>query len=146
MATSGNRNRALVIAGSLSLVAACLHIAIIFGGPDWYRTFGAGEQMAIMAARGDIYPTIVTIGIALVLSVWGLYAFAGAGIIRRLPFMRTALSLITGVYLLRGLGPFAVALALGGSMPAFWIWSSLIGTVFGLAYLLGTRRAWSSLG
>ena len=43
----------LLIGGGLSVVAALLHIACIFGGPDWYRFLGAGEGMARAAARGD---------------------------------------------------------------------------------------------
>ncbi len=91
------RNGLLVIAGCLSIFAALLHISCIFGGPDWYLFFGAGEKMAKMAAAGDIYPTIVTLIIAAVLSVWGLYAFSGAGLIVKLPFLKTCLVLITAV-------------------------------------------------
>ena len=43
----------LLIGGELSVVAALLHIACMFGGPDWYRFLGAGEGMARAAARGD---------------------------------------------------------------------------------------------
>ena len=42
----------LILAGSLSGLAALLHVAAIVGGPDWYRFFGAGEGMAGAAERG----------------------------------------------------------------------------------------------
>lgn len=51
----------LVIAGSLSFLAALLHIIVVIGGPDWYRFFGAGESMAVMAERGSLKPTIIDI-------------------------------------------------------------------------------------
>src|SRR3546814_5357018 len=51
----------LIIGGWLSVAAALLHIACIFGGPDWYRFFGAGEGMARAAARGDLRPTLITL-------------------------------------------------------------------------------------
>ncbi|CAA9321878.1 MAG: hypothetical protein AVDCRST_MAG89-1678, partial [uncultured Gemmatimonadetes bacterium] len=95
--------RLLVFGGALTGAAALLHVGIILGGPDWYRFFGAGEQMARLAARGSIYPTIVTAGIAVILGVWALYAFSGAGIIRRLPLLRLALALIAAVFLARGI-------------------------------------------
>jgi len=41
----------LKFAGTLSFIASALHIAIIIGGPSWYRFFGAGESMASMAER-----------------------------------------------------------------------------------------------
>jgi len=52
--------RALLCAGLLTGAAALLHVAIIVGGPAWYRFFGAGERMARLAARGSAYPTLVT--------------------------------------------------------------------------------------
>ena len=33
----------LVAGGILSALAALLHLAVIVGGPVWYRFFGAGE-------------------------------------------------------------------------------------------------------
>lgn len=140
------QNWPLVIGGWLSVAASVLHVAVIFGGPDWYRTFGAGEQMARLAEAGDPYPTIVTSFIAVVLMAWAAYAFAGAGLVRRLPLMKTALVAITGVYLLRGLGVIPLMLMDIILVDAFAIWSSLICTVYGLAYLFGTRRAWADLG
>ena len=62
----------LIFGGVLCLIASTLHLAIIFGGEKWYRAFGAGEKMALMAARGDIYPTIITLFIALILLIWSL--------------------------------------------------------------------------
>ncbi len=43
----------LTVAASLSFIAAALHVAIIFGGGDWYRFFGAGEAMASLAESGS---------------------------------------------------------------------------------------------
>ena len=97
------RNPWLIAGGVLSTAAALLHLAIIAGGPDWYRFFGAGERMARMAELGLLRPALITLGIAAILAVWAAYAFAGAGLIRRLPLMRTALLAITAIYLLRGL-------------------------------------------
>lgn len=93
----------LLWGGSLTAVASLLHILIILGGPEWYRFFGAGEQMARLAARGSMYPSVVTGVIATVLAVWALYGFSGAGVIRRLPLLRLVLMLIAAVYLARGI-------------------------------------------
>ena len=75
------RNKPLIVGGCLSVLAALLHISCIFGGPEWYLFFGAGQKMANLAAAGDPYPTIATLVIATILVGWGLYAFSGAGII-----------------------------------------------------------------
>ena len=140
------RNPWLVAAGALSAGAALLHLGIIAGGPDWYRFFGAGAGMARLAEQGSPRPALITLAIAAVLAVWAAYAFAGAGLIRRLPLMRAALVAITAVYLLRGLVLVPV-LAAGQPVPsAFIVWSSLIVLGFGIVHAAGTWRAWPSLG
>lgn len=75
------QNRFLIAASALSFIASLLHVACIFGGPDWYRFFGAGEQMAQLAEQGSTYPTYVTLAIAVIIALWGLYALSGAGVI-----------------------------------------------------------------
>lgn len=64
----------LIIAGVLSLGASLAHVFIIFGGPKWYRFFGAGEKMAVMAENKSIKPALITAGIAFVLALWAIYA------------------------------------------------------------------------
>jgi hypothetical protein len=139
------QNPFLIAGGVLSAAASVLHLAIIVGGPSWYRFFGAGEAMARMAEQGSLYPTIVTIGIASVLAVWSAYAFAGAGLISRLPLMRTALIAISTVYLLRGLVLIPAFLINPGGVQPFLLWSSVIVLVYGIAYAVGTWIAWPAL-
>ena len=138
------RNPWLIAGGCLSLIASALHIACIIGGPDWYRFFGAGEAMARAAERGESYPALVTFAIAVILALWGAYAFAGAGLIRRLPLMRTALVAISAIYLLRG-AALIPALTVPAMSNSFNIWSSVIVLIYGIAYALGTWKAWPML-
>ena len=138
------RNPWLLAGGWLSVAAALLHLAVIVGGPDWYRFFGAGEGMARAAERGSWTPPTLTVGIAAMLAIWAAYAFAGTGVIRRLPLMRTALVLISAIYLVRGLLIVPILLA-PGTPPSFDVWSSVIVLVYGVAYALGTWRAWPYL-
>jgi hypothetical protein len=139
-----SRNPWLIAGGWLSVIASLLHVACIFGGPDWYRFFGAGEAMAQADARGEWMPAIVTAGIAIVLAIWAAYAFAGAGLIRRLPLMRTALVAISAIYLARGLFIIPI-LAEEQARTTFNIWSSLIVLGYGIAYAVGTLKDWPHL-
>lgn len=137
-------NKWLVVGGWLSIVAALLHVGCIVGGGDWYRFFGAGEEMARADEAGHWMPAIMTSGIALILAIWAAYAFSGAGLIRRLPLIRTALVIISGIYLLRGL--FIIPILIEPAMRSpFNIWSSLIVLGYGIAYAIGTRLAWPQL-
>jgi hypothetical protein len=135
----------LIAGGILSATGALLHLAVIAGGPGWYRFFGAGEGMARMAAQGYARPALFAIGIAALLAVAAAYAFAGAGLIPRLPLMRAALTAISLVYLLRGLGGQALLALRPDLSGAFVLWSSVIVTGFGVAYAVGTWRAWPAL-
>lgn len=138
-------NRFLMIGGVLSGLAALLHIGCIYFGAPWYRFFGAGEEMAKMAEAGSSTPGLITAGIALVLSIWSLYAFSGAGAIRRFPLLRTALCIITGIYLLRGLVVFPVAFLHPLQATAFAWWSSAICLAFGIVHLVGIRQRWQAM-
>ena len=139
-------NPYLLTGASLSAIAALLHLGCIFFGASWYRFFGAGERMAQLSAAGHITPTLITTGIFAVLTLWSLYALSGANLIPRLPLLRTGLSVITGIYLLRGIAGFVLAaLAPGERGVAFWCWSSLICLVIGALYLVGTRQVWLQL-
>ncbi|EGT3625647.1 hypothetical protein FAP94_04495 [Morganella morganii] len=135
----------LIIAGALSAVVAILHIGCIYFGAPWYRFFGAGEQMALLAERGSIQPTLITSGIVLVLSIWSIYAFSAAGVIVRLPLLRLALILITFIYLLRGVAGFFLVSSPMGRSPEFWMWSSLICLGFGIIHFIGLKQQWSNL-
>ena len=132
------RSSWLIVAGSLSWLAALLHIAVIVGGAQWYRFFGAGETLADLAAQGSWLPDGLTFFIALVLFVWGLYAFSGAGKIRRIPFLHLGLIAITLVYGVRGLGVFPAMIFVEDLRTPFFVWSSLICCVYALAYGMGT--------
>ncbi|BBB07320.1 hypothetical protein [Sphingopyxis sp. EG6] len=135
----------LLIGGALSVAAALLHIACIFGGPDWYRFFGAGEGLARAAARGDWTPTLITLAISVVLLIWAAYAFSGAGILPRLPLLRTGLVSITAIYLLRGLVFLPLHLWRPQHTDSFAIWSSAIVLFYGTVYAIGTIKAWRYL-
>lgn len=129
----------------LSFAASALHLGCIVGGPDWYRFFGAGEEMARMAERGEWFPTLLTFAIAAVLALWGAFALSGAGRIVRLPFTTFCLVGITAVYLLRGLILIPLVLWRPELVDAFAVWSSLIVLAYGLVHAVGLTRAWPAL-
>ena len=135
----------LAVGGILSLIASLLHIGVIIGGPDWYRFFGAGEDLAQMAEQGSLYPALITVGIASVLAIWGWFAFAGAGLVWQPPLLRTGLVIISAIYLARGLVILPMALFIPEKINGFAIWSSLIVMIYGLFYAAGTWKTWSSL-
>lgn len=141
------RSRWLVLGAGLSFAVALLHLGIIFAGPDAYTYFGAGE-LGPLEAAGSRVPDAITAGLVAVFAVFGCYALAGAGLVRRLPLLAFALRAIGAVYSLRGLVlfPELVALARGtAAFPPRYAVFSLVSLLTGAAYLAGTRRAWKEL-
>jgi len=106
--------------------------------------------MAVLAENKSIKPTIITAVISIVLAVWAIYAWSGAGVFPRMPFLKLGLVFITGVYLLRGIvGLIAPHVsdhpAIKANSNSFWFWSSLICIVFGVTHLLGLASVWGTL-
>ncbi|MEZ5706413.1 MAG: hypothetical protein R3E56_14745 [Burkholderiaceae bacterium] len=77
-------NLPLTIGAVLSFLAAVVQHLYSLGG-RWLRFLGAGEPMARMSEAGHWYPPLMAFAIGAVLSVWGLYALSGAGLLPPLP-------------------------------------------------------------
>ena len=136
----------LAAGGAMSLAASLVHVAAIVGGPSWFRWLGAGERIARGVGMGHKAPIILTIGIAAALLVIALAAFAGAGLIRPIPFTRVVLIGASAVYLARGMVLFAPSLLRRPDLSqAFLVISSGIVLVMGIAFALGTFLQWPHL-
>lgn len=141
---SGN-NKLLIIGSIGSAFAALAHLGCIIFGGDWYRFFGAGEQMAKMAEDGHWYPTVVTSIIVLVLSLWSLYGLSGSKVIFRLPFLKLGLIVISLIYLVRGVAFVAIMPMFPENSLTFWLVSSGICLFLGILYSVGTFQSWPTL-
>ncbi|SFU69833.1 hypothetical protein [Pseudoduganella namucuonensis] len=139
------RNNYLIAGAALSGFAALLHLGCVVFGAPWYRFLGAGERVARMDLAGHWLPTAMALAMACLLSVWALYALSGAGVIRKLPYVRLALCFITAIYFLRGLAFPPLILVFPDNSTAFWLASSAICVLFGVVHLLGLKQAWWKL-
>ncbi|GAC33124.1 hypothetical protein [Paraglaciecola polaris] len=138
-------NHYLSVAGGLSALAALMHLGCIYFGAPWYRVFGAGEQMALMAERGSYQPTLITLGIFCVLMTWSVYAFSAAGLIGQLPMLRAVLVSITCVYAVRGVGGFFFMAWPMGRSTEFWYYSSVLCLMIALVHFIGLKQQWDVL-
>jgi hypothetical protein len=139
------KNKFLIIGSIGSAIAALAHLGCIIFGGDWYRFFGAGEQMAKMADAGHWYPTVVTSIIVLVLSLWCLYGLSGAKIIFRLPLLKLGLIVISLIYLVRGVAFFAIVPMFPENSFTFWLVSSGICLTMGILYSVGIFQSLKKL-
>jgi hypothetical protein len=123
-----------VWAAGLDFLAAALHIAIIAGGPVWYRFFGAGERMARWAEQGRPGPSLLTAGIALALAGFGLYTLSLDGCCDALPWRREVVWAITGVYAVRAAVVLGLAPWMATMCTPFMLGSSLICGLYALVH------------
>ena len=140
-----DNNRLLIIASICSGFAALAHLGCIIFGGDWYRFFGAGEQMAKMSEQGHWYPVVITSVIVIVLSIWSLYALSGARVMFRLPLLRLGLCVISLIYVLRGIAFVGIMPMFPEISLTFWLISSSICLGIGVLYSIGTFQSWSLL-
>jgi hypothetical protein len=86
---------------------------------------------------------------ALIPVLFGLYALSGAGVIRRLPLLRTALIGIGSLFLLRGLFIVLTILEtlgiLHGQVSLPGVASHVVFLSAGIVYLEGTALRWKAL-
>ena len=132
----------LLVGAALSLVAAILHFACIFWGTNGFRFLGAGEPIVSMSAAGHWYPPFIAFVIGTVLTVWAFYALSGAGVISPLPLLRVVLVGITAVYLLRAVAFPLLKPIFPGNSTTFWLVTSGISLLIGLAHLTGLIQVW----
>jgi putative oxidoreductase len=136
----------LILAGVLSFCAAIFQVVIAFV-PEWSAAFGAGDALASNP------PLLLTLGllVGLLLVIFGLYGFSGAGVIRRLPLLRPGLFVIGLLYILVGINfPFQLLAMLGilpssGPIPIYLLLVSCGAFIAALAYLIGLAVSWKRL-
>jgi uncharacterized protein YhhL (DUF1145 family) len=59
--------------------------------------------------------------------------------------LQVALSIITAIYLLRGIAIFPLLVFARPKATPFLVWSSLVCIVFGAVHLLGVTQVWAAL-
>jgi hypothetical protein len=100
---ASNLARTWLTAGAVgSFATALLHLIIIFVGRSGYLYFG-GSSLAMRSQQGSLAPALIMAAFAALFVLWGIYALSGAGVLGPLPFLRTVITAVTVLYILRGL-------------------------------------------
>ncbi|MES2047803.1 MAG: hypothetical protein V4447_05345 [Pseudomonadota bacterium] len=143
------QNKALIFAGLITVFGGLMHLAAIVGGPSWYAFIGAPDEIIAMVKLGRQYPAKVCWLIATFLFICASYAFSGAKILPRLPFLHFALSCMAAGFLLRGLSFIPIVILFPDAfihitnsrgVDALMLLTSLICVTAGLCYAIGLRQ------
>lgn len=98
--TLTENNTLLLVGGYFSLAFAVFQISAVFWPPNSIKYLGGPAELS--QTRPGIY-ALLCIVVAAIVAVFGLYALSGAGKIRRLPLLRTVITVTTVIYVMRGL-------------------------------------------
>jgi hypothetical protein len=135
-----------MMGGLASGAIVILHVVVIALGEPAYRYFGAGEEIARAAARGEVWPAGLTLAIAAMFALFAACALAAARRPEGRTTLRAALVAIACIFLLRGIVVFPQGLAsLGDSaaLPFRFFVSSAASLVIGCIYAWGTLASWT---
>lgn len=136
----------LIWCGITAAAGAAIHVAIIFGGPDWYAFFRAPPRLVEMARNGQVRAPLTCAVITAFLALLAAYAFSATGVVRRLPGLRLGLAAGATALILRGvlLVPLIfwhphilVRVCDCPRVDTFAITTSLLSLVMGIGFALG---------
>jgi len=126
----------LLVGATASFLITLLHLGLA-ARPQAYRYFNAAE-LAEMHEKGSSFTVLVTLGLAVMFVIWGVYGLSGAKMIRELPLMHATLIAIGAIYVLRSLMlPSEILKVVQDGYPFRFIILSAGSFVFGLLYLYG---------
>ena len=134
----------LRLGGYINIIIAIGHIVGLFWADKMFDVTGVGKEMAELAQTHSTLPYLLTIFVAIVFFIFGLYGLSADNKFRKLPFLKPVIFLIAGIYLMRGLGELITDNIQGTNSTTETIYSLFALTV-GLLFLIGGLKKWKLL-
>lgn len=134
----------LNIGGYINILIAIAHILCLYDAQYFFEITGVGGNMSRNAEIHPFLPYAMTILVAIIFFIFGLYGLSGAGKIRQLPLLKIGITIIAGIYLLRGLVGSVINIGFESSFQWHHLLFSICASGIGLLYLLGGIQLSSS--
>jgi hypothetical protein len=131
----------LKLGGYINIVIAIGHIVGLFWADKMFEVTGIGKEMTELALIHSSLPYLLTIFVAIVFFIFGLYGLSADNRLRKLPFLKSVIFLIAGIYLLRGFGELIGDTIQGTNSTNETIYS-LVALTIGLLFLIGGLKKW----
>ena len=132
----------LRLGGYINIIIAVGHIVGLFWADKMFEVTGIGKEMSELAQTHSSLPFGLTIFVAVVFFIFGLYGLSADKKIRKLPFLKPAIFTIAGIYLFRGIGELIFDLEKQQANQFLEIFYSLIAVFIGLLFLIGGLKKW----
>lgn len=132
----------LKLGGYINIVIAIGHIVGLFWADKMFEVTGIGKEMTELAQTHSSLPYLLTIFVAIVFFIFGLYGLSANNKFRQLPFLKPVIFIIAGLYLLRGIGELIFDLEKQQANQFLEVTYSLIAVFIGLLFLIGGLKKW----
>ncbi len=131
----------LKIGGYINILIAIAHIVGLLWANKMFEVTGIGKEMTELAQTHSSLPYLITIFVAIIFFIFGLYGLSAGGKFRKLPFLKLVVFLIAGIYLIRGTGELIADKIYGTNTVNETIYS-LFALTIGLLFLIGGLKKW----
>ncbi len=136
----------LKLGGYINILIAIAHIVGLFWADKMFEVTGIGNEMTKLAQTHSSLPYLLTIFVAVVFFIFGLYGLSADNKFRPLPLLKPVIFAIAGIYLLRGIGELIFDLEKQQANQFLEITYSLIAVFIGLLFLIGGLQKWKING
>lgn len=131
----------LRLGGYINILIAIGHIVGLIWSEQMFEVTGIGKEMNELAQTHPSLPYLLTVFVAIVFFIFGLYGLSADGKFKKLPFLKLGIFGIAGIYIFRGLGELIVD-TLQGTNSSTEIIYSIFALAIGLLFLIGGLKKW----
>ena len=132
----------LKLGGYINIFIGIGHIVGLFWADKMFEVTGIGKEMTELSQIHFSLPYMLTIFVAVVFFVFGLYGLSADNKFKKLPFLKPVIFLIAGIYLFRGMGEMIFDSQKQQVSPFLETTYSSIAILIGLLFLLGGLKKW----
>ena len=131
----------LKLGGIINIIIAVAHIIGLFWAEQMFEGTGAGKGMKELTQIHYSLPYLLTVFVAIIFFIFGLYGLSANGKIRKLPFLKFGIFTIAFIYLVRGIGEQSYNMIQGITTISETI-QSIVSVIIGLLFLGGGLKKW----
>jgi hypothetical protein len=136
------KSKLLISAGVIACASSIWHLLCIFGGPHWFAFARAPQQIIDSSQQGTLLAPIGKVIVAILMFACTVFAFSAAGLIRKVPLLKSALITISILCVLRGL--MAIPTFINSTGLDHWqIIASTVWFYVGICFVAGSIEQYS---
>jgi len=136
------KSKFLITGGVIAAATAVWHLLCIVGGPSWYAFARAPKVVVNSAKQGTLLAPASTVVIAGLMFTCTAYAFSGAGLIIKIPLLKSALVTIAFLCLARAL--LTVPYLMSSHLDIWELVASSGWFFVGVCFLIGASEQFSA--